>query len=301
MDFSQLSNEDLLALKSGNYAKLSDQGLMALKQDSSGGFTKGGAKQPIPSDVVNEQGVQADPMQIARAAGQMSAAGMAGIGNLTAGNGLQQAAGDVKNVMAGQSPETTSGKVGNVIGKMVSPANIALTGATGAALQPIAEAAGPMLSKAKDVAFAPFKSTAAAGMNEAEQGAGVVLRAPITKQIAADLGLPKGSQTFAHVTNELTDKLTAGEQVNPQTLKDFLLKGDTVLKNPQGSGERAAVSKAMALARSSLNSQIPERAAPAADFGNAAMRSKLLKMGGAIGAGTSATVYALKRLGMLGS
>lgn len=287
--FDKLSPEEIDLLNS-------DEQMLSQFKAKYAGMTKGGAKIPIPSDVVNEQGVQ--PASILSDIQRGSAQGLGALGALTAkpnNSGLQEAAG----IAQGEDPTSTAGKIGNFVGQSVSPAALA----AGAGVGKVAEAAAPALTKAAKVAFAPLKSTSAEAMNAAEKGAGVVLRSPITKQIARDLGLPKGSQTFGEVTNAMVQKLDQGAEVPLQTVKDFLLKGDTVLKNPIGSGEKAALSQAMSKARQFLNTNIPSRGPAAADFGNAATRSNLLKMagmgGGAVGTGAAAW-QAFKRITAIG-
>lgn len=93
---------------------------------------KEGPKHPIPADVENEPGLI--PKLGIEQVGTMTKAGGAGIGNLVAGKGLQQAATDVENVEAGKTPETTAGKVGSAVGGLVTPEQIALQGGLGAAL-----------------------------------------------------------------------------------------------------------------------------------------------------------------------
>lgn len=129
MDLSKLSTADLQALKAGDLSKVSTAGLQALKAGS----------MEIPDDVRNEAGLQADPFSVitlpAKRLGQMTEAGGAGIGNLVAGNGLEQAASDVNKVDQGGSADTTSGSIGKFAGSLVTPAQIALQGGLGAALE----------------------------------------------------------------------------------------------------------------------------------------------------------------------
>lgn len=89
-------------------------------------------------EIRNEPGLESGLSVYTKPAGQMTKAGYAGIGNLVSGNGLQQAATDVEHVVAGEKPETTSGKVGEFAGSMFTPEQIAMQ----AVLGPIIEASG---------------------------------------------------------------------------------------------------------------------------------------------------------------
>jgi hypothetical protein len=71
------------------------------------------------------------------------------------------------------------------------------------ALPTAKEAIGKGLARAGEVAFAPFKSTSEAAINAAEQGAGVVLRSPVTKQMAQELGLQKALNTLQKSQTQL--------------------------------------------------------------------------------------------------
>lgn len=148
--------------------------------------------------------------------------------------------------------------------------------------------------KAGKVITAPMKSTSEAAINAAEGAAGVELKAPITKQIAEGLGLPKNAQSFNDIVNVLNK--TKPSEINPQVAKDFLGKAETVFKKPIGRTEKAALSKAVAKAREALNTQIPARAKPAAELRNAYIRSNIIKGvsgAGSVGAGLA---YAMKML-----
>lgn len=69
-------------------------------------------------------------------------AGYAGVGDLVSGNGMQQAAQDVHNVMDDKAPETMGGKVGKGFGSFFTPAQIAFQAIGGALAKPIANLAG---------------------------------------------------------------------------------------------------------------------------------------------------------------
>jgi hypothetical protein len=62
-------------------------------------------------------------------------AGMAGLGDIVSGEGLNQATETIGKVQAGEKPETTPGKVGEFVGGLVTPEQIALQAAGGAALE----------------------------------------------------------------------------------------------------------------------------------------------------------------------
>lgn len=67
--------------------------------------------------------------------GQSTKAGVAGLAELLTGKGLEKAAGTTKAVKAGEEPSTTAGKIGEFVGGMVTPEQIALQAAGGAALE----------------------------------------------------------------------------------------------------------------------------------------------------------------------
>jgi molybdopterin-binding protein len=159
------------------------------------------------------------------------------------------------------------------------------------ALPTAKEAIGKGLARAGEVAFAPFKSTSEAAINAAEQGAGVVLRSPVTKQMAQELGLQKGAQSFAEVSNSIKSTLDSGGRIPLQVAKDFLNKADTVFKTAMGKAEKAALSQSVAAVRNFLNKEIPARSMPAAKLANAYLRSNIAK-----GATGGALIEGIRRL-----
>lgn len=96
-------------------------------------------------DIRNEPGLESGLSVYTKPAGQMTKAGYAGIGNLVAGNDLQQAATDVTKVEAGEKPETTSGKVGEFAGSMFTPEQIAMQAVMGPMIE--ASGVGPWAAK----------------------------------------------------------------------------------------------------------------------------------------------------------
>lgn len=89
----------------------------------------------LPEDVTNEPGVQDATLSTVHNLGTLTKAGYSGLANLAAGNTADQAKTDVENVEAGNAPETTSGKVGEFIGGLVTPEQIALQGGMGKFLE----------------------------------------------------------------------------------------------------------------------------------------------------------------------
>lgn len=67
--------------------------------------------------------------------GENIRAGAAGLGELITGKGLQKSAETIEKVQEGEKPSTTAGKVGEFVGKMVTPEQIALQAVGGAALE----------------------------------------------------------------------------------------------------------------------------------------------------------------------
>lgn len=67
--------------------------------------------------------------------GETIRAGAAGLGELITGKGLQKSAETVETVQEGEKPTTTAGKVGEFVGKMVTPEQIALQAVGGAVLE----------------------------------------------------------------------------------------------------------------------------------------------------------------------
>jgi len=156
---------------------------------------------------------------------------------------------------------------------------------------PAVKSIGQGISRVGEVAFAPLKSTSEAALNAAEQGAGVVLRSPVTKQMAQELGLKKGAQSFSDVSNAIKSTLDSGGRIPLQTAKDFLNKADTVFKTAMGKAEKAALSQSVAAVRAYLNKEIPGRAIPAAKLANSYLRSNIVK-----GATGGALIEGIRRL-----
>lgn len=88
---------------------------------------------------MNEPGLETSPIPIMGSdvskINRLIKAGGAGIGEITTGKGLEKAAETIKAVKAGEEPTTTAGKVGEFIGEMVTPEQIALQGGFGAVLE----------------------------------------------------------------------------------------------------------------------------------------------------------------------
>lgn len=95
------------------------------------------SKQQQP-DWMNEPGLESGISVYTKPIGTATKAGISGISNLVAGNTADQASKDVSNVLEGKPAETTSGKVGEFIGGMATPEQIAMQGALG----PVLEASG---------------------------------------------------------------------------------------------------------------------------------------------------------------
>lgn len=90
---------------------------------------------PIPEDVLNEPGLQDATVSTIHNLGTLTKAGYSGLSNLIAGNTADQAKTDVENVEAGKKAETTSGKVGEFVGGLFTPEQIALQGGIGKFLE----------------------------------------------------------------------------------------------------------------------------------------------------------------------
>lgn len=128
MDLSKLSTEDLLALKSGNLSKVSTEGLTELKRQMQPSV----AQQNLTE--LSNQGPLDELKGAYNDVANATKAGISGISDLVSGNGLNQAATDVEKVQNDQTPDTTAGKVGEKVGAMVTPAQIAIQAGLGAAL-----------------------------------------------------------------------------------------------------------------------------------------------------------------------
>lgn len=86
-------------------------------------------KQP---DYFNEPGLEDATVSTIKNLGTMTKAGISGLADI--GN-PQQASENVSKVLAGESPATTEGKVGEFAGSLVTPAQIALQGGIGSFLE----------------------------------------------------------------------------------------------------------------------------------------------------------------------
>lgn len=276
MDLSKLSTDDLLALKSGDLSKVSTEGLLRLK----------GQTVPAKEGPTLDTGLRAmtasmnpnPPMIIPKEAE------------------VPLTTGDEAGQKFSESIAEAIGSTGHpILGGLVAGAVRTMPDMLKAG---VALAGAPTIANELKTLANPSKL-----MNAAEKKAGVVLRSPVTKQMARDLGLPKGQQSFGEVTNAVKASLDEGKKIPLQTAKDFLLKGDTVLKSPMGGGEKAALSQTMAKVRDYLNSEIPGRSAPANAFRTVSnlknAGAKLAKygaVGSALVGGGAALNFALKKL-----
>jgi len=194
-----------------------------------------------------------------------------------------------------QIPQSIRGPLSGTVG--IAPELLMATQApklasmTAEAVSPALKSIGRGIGRAGEVAFAPLKSTSNAAINAAEQGAGVVLRSPVTKQMAQELGLKKGAQSFSEVSNSIKSTLDSGGRIPLQVAKDFLNKADTVFKTAMGKAEKAALSQSVAAVRAYLNKEIPGRAIPAAKLANSYLRSNIVK-----GATGGALIEGIRRL-----
>lgn len=78
-------------------------------------------------------------------AGQAVKAGYAGLSDLQFGNGLDQAATDVNNVLDEKAPETKAGTYGSAVAEMATPTNLALGEGLGAVAGKVGEVLAPYL------------------------------------------------------------------------------------------------------------------------------------------------------------
>lgn len=88
--------------------------------------------QAMPDDVRNEPGLEDASVSTVKALGTMTKAGISGLADIA---NPEQAKQNVENVLAGEKPETTEGKVGEFVGSLVTPAQIALQGGLGKFLE----------------------------------------------------------------------------------------------------------------------------------------------------------------------
>lgn len=112
-----------------------DENAILQKLDAAGyDVSSLGGAQAQP-DWMNEPGLEDATMSTVKNLGTMTKSGISGISDLVAGNGLNQAAEDVGRGMEEKSAETKAGKVGSFIGGLVTPAQIAMQGALGSAVE----------------------------------------------------------------------------------------------------------------------------------------------------------------------
>lgn len=165
--------------------------------------------------------------ETAEMAGRPVKAGMAGIGDIVAGNGLQQAATDVNKVENQESPETTAGKVGSAVGSLVTPAQIALQAGIGGALE--ASGLGPWVveklqgwaGNAADLAVGKIKTLAKALGIDNMDALGRFLLSPVTV----------GSKTFEPIvtaTSSPQTMLDAAEAIQKAAGKQLGIVANTV-------------------------------------------------------------------------
>lgn len=165
MDFSKISDKDLVALKNGDYSKLSDEGLKEIREQS----LVHQSSAAMPEDVRNEPGLIAKPLMIPE---EVPAQGLGAIGDFASGKGLQQAS----QTAQGQAPTSIAGKIGEGIGTMISPSNIAMAGIMGGLIpKGTAQAMGQTAGKALDIIAAPTKAVASAAYGNAVKEAGLSL------------------------------------------------------------------------------------------------------------------------------
>jgi len=139
-------------------------------------------------------------------------AGGAGIGNLVAGHGLQQAAADVKNVEAENPTETTAGKVGSAVGGLVTPAQIMLQGGLGAALE--AAKFGPWVADVLKGWGEDAARVAIGAIGKVAKGIGIDRLDDIAQFVLKPIKL--GTKTFEPIiqaTSTSKDMLKAAEAV----------------------------------------------------------------------------------------
>lgn len=97
-------------------------------------------------DWMNEPGLEDATVSTIKNLGTMTKAGISGIADLSAGNGLQKASENVGNVEEGKEPTTAAGYVGEKVGSLFTPEQIAMQAAIGPLLE--ATGIGPWMADA---------------------------------------------------------------------------------------------------------------------------------------------------------
>lgn len=239
-----------------------------------------GSMNPTPPNVVPEEGQV--PYTSGEQAGAMVAEKIAEAGH--------PALGTAAYAIPRTAQIVTEAAIGGIPGKAKGAATVI----------------GKGISKAKDIALAPLKSTSEAAIKAAEEGAGIVNKAIDTKLMGTEIGLTKSGSTIANVLNTMDTKLAEGAKLAPQTLKNYINYIGNLMKEnklAKGSNNFAIASKTIAKARQLLSEAVPDRAKPATDLANAYKRSKLLKGAAkatgaaAVLGGGGALISALRKLG----
>lgn len=276
MDFSQLNDNDLKALTEGRYQDVSDSGLKVLTEGQQPSLLEKvkSAVEPVTKPI----------SQVMQGYGQMT-----GLASQTSPEALTQAAYSAAKEPYNKLADIAKAKqeaLGNPgMANAVSSLRYAPDVATALAMPGAAEEAVNIASKplkaVRNVVMSEAdKAAAGEAIGQAQEAVGIKTRVPGTKQIARDMGLPKGTQQWSDVVNTLSTKLEAGEKVDPQTLVDFVNKGNELYKLgqiPEGTTTSAAVAKAMKLARTELNNVVPGRATAAEAMAQAAPNAARLQ------------------------
>lgn len=230
-DLSKLSNEDLLALKTGDYSKLSNEGLLELK---------------------GQYGTPASPNN-------------GGVGAMIKDQ-LKQGLGPIG--LAGQAQEVIQGgfdKAGEKIATSLAEQGIQMAPGTGAKPLPVkpeaAAALGAVMQTTPDIigsvlpGGAAMNSTAAKVLSKGglaktgkllgqiDKEAGVVQQIPTVSSLAKRLNLEPRERSFADIVNHISKKIESGEKVSPQDLVDFR----ALVQEKMGTGKIAKGSRIEAI------------------------------------------------------
>ncbi len=225
------------------------------------------------------------------------AQGLAGLGDLMSGKGLQQAAQTTQQ--ADPDPTSVAGAIGKGVGQMVSPTSIAMAGLTPDIGALRADAKAGTLGQAGRVISGPGRAEAGQAIGAAEAAGGVhsdIL--PTLKDASANLGLKNASAK--QYLNALMERLKSGEPMSAEALSQHhKMIADLLSKEPSGFGKLlngskigapavAQAAKADSIIVQQLNDAVPGRTDAAANYAAAMMRNKLYK--GAAGVVTGAAI-----------
>lgn len=253
----------------------------------------------------NWEGLREVPLAVPE---QAPSQGLAAIGDLVAGKGLQQAAQTAET----NEPVSVPGAVGKFIGQGVKPSTIAETAMLSAVTPSRAAMQAGEFGQAGRIISGPGRQEAGQAMGALEHQAGLETDVvPSLKQMTGKLGLPKSASTKEYITAVI--KAAKDKSIPPQELLEHHKLITSLLENEPsklakllqgaksplgGTGGSAIASKADSMIVQQLNEAVPGRANQAANYAAAMTRNKFYRGAGYV-AGTGLSALAGPKLAEL--